>query len=159
MENEGNRGAMLPQEEGDGRSGWGRESPEVLGWLPRPSRCCTWTTLRMGKGNEEISFMDGFHLSGTGDGEFRWWSKATLGSCCYGNSYLTDRLKLYKLITALCMMSKRGHHIVKRLTSPLWTQTSLCKMKYLITYSLSSFLRLRASISMIPGSNVREQLI
>lgn len=42
-------------------------------------------------GWEEMSLMHGSHLFGMGDGEFRCWSKATQGACCYGNSYFTQR--------------------------------------------------------------------
>ena len=56
--------------------------------------------------------MDGPHLFGADDEEFKGWSKATLEVSSYGNSYLTQRwLRLYELITVCCMMSKGGHCI------------------------------------------------
>lgn len=76
--------------EAGGRPAWGggAQGPGPPSSL---SRCRAWTTLGMGKDEEEMSFVRGSHLFGRDDGEFRCWSKATLGACCYGNSSSTLR--------------------------------------------------------------------
>lgn len=132
MENEENKRALPHQEGGEGRTGCGGEGPRTPGWLPSPSKGCTWTTLGMGK-DEGDKFVDGPHLSGVDNGEFRCWSKATLEVSSYGNSYLTQRwLRLCELITVRGMMSKGGDHTATLFPIVAAESTSV-KSKYLDT--------------------------
>lgn len=85
------------EQESIATSGGGRRKDRVkrgearaLAWLLSPSSCCSWTTLGMGKDKEETDFVDGSHLSSMDVGEFRCLSKAALGACCYGSTYLTQ---------------------------------------------------------------------
>lgn len=74
------------EKEGQGEDGKGQGPWAGLPVFPAG---CSWAT-HMGKDNKELVFVHGSYLSGM-DEEFRCWSEATLGVCCYGSSYLTLR--------------------------------------------------------------------
>lgn len=108
-EKEENRRALQPQEEEEGRTGRGRERLRALGRLPSPSSYYLWTTL----GWEKIKTSSAFGwLLPFWHG---WWrvevlAQGHLGSLLLGKLQLNiEKLRLYELITRLCLMSEGGH--------------------------------------------------